>query len=132
MLLGRVGGEARKRYRKKCTVELRREGSGSCSQGVEVEPTQHALVHTNDCTGPPRAKLGCNIWAPSTSRRGTAGWKGGARPYVTLGEEWKDGNFCVLPSPTARRQLGDTPQSKELKEPLRAWEEMAEPERCEL
>lgn len=111
-----------------CTVELRREGSGSCSQGVEVEPPQHALVHTNDRTCPPHAQLGCNIWTPSTSQRGAAGGKGGARPHVPLGEEWMDGNFCVLPSPTARRQLGDNPQSKELKEPLRAREEMAEPE----
>lgn len=53
------------------------------------------------------------------------------RPYVTLAgdasEEWKDGSFYALPSPAARRQLGDNPQSKELKELLRAWEETAEP-----
>lgn len=72
--------------------------------------------------------LGATFGLPQHPGGVLQGGKGGARPHVPLGEEWKDGNFCVLPSPTARRQLGDNPQSKELKEPLRAWEEMAEPE----
>lgn len=113
---------------------MRRVGRGVSwlFPGVEAEPTQHVLCIRITAHAHHMHSLGATFGLLQHPGGVLRGEQGGARPYVTLGEEWKDDNFCILPSPTARRQLENNPQSKEFKEPLRAWEEMAKPKRREL
>lgn len=86
---------------------MRRVGRGASwlFPGVEAEPTQHVLCIRITVHAHHMHSLGATFGLLQHPGGVLRGEQGGARPYVTLGEEWKDDNFCILPSPTARRHL---------------------------
>lgn len=67
--------------------------------------------------------LGATFGLPQHPGGVLQGGKGGARPHVPLGEEWKDGNFCVrvLQPGDSLEIIHRARSSKSPSEPGRKW-----------